>query len=86
MIAYFVYLMCALTSAACTGLLYHKYRLRRTRLLLLSGLCFGCLALNNILLFADLLLGAEYNLSVIRTAPAVVGFGILVWGLIRETT
>lgn len=85
MIAHFVYLMCALTSGMCTVLLYLKYRRRQHRLLLLSAICFCGLAMNNILLFVDLLLGPTYNLSVIRTAPAVLAFGFLVWGLVKES-
>ena len=83
--AHFVYMMCALTSGMCTYLLYQKYRHRQLKLLLFSSICFGCLALNNILLFVDLILGTTYNLSVIRSIPAVAGFGILLWGLVRET-
>lgn len=85
MISALVYLMCALTSILCAVLLYLKYRRNRTRLLLWSGICFFCLALNNILLFVDLVLAPQIDMSVIRTLPAVVGFGALVWGFIWDT-
>jgi hypothetical protein len=79
-----VYLLCALTSLLCTILLWRSHRRSRTRLLLLVGICFAGLTLNNILLPIDLLwLGPQADLSVARGA---VGFAsvaalllILIW-------
>ena len=85
MISALVYLMCALTSAICALLLSLNYRKSRTRLLLWSAICFLCLALNNILLFTDLVLAPQIDMSAIRTLPAVIGFGALVWGSIWDT-
>jgi len=85
MISALVYLMCALTSILCAILLYLHYKKNRTRLLLWSGICFLCLALNNIMLFIDLVLASQIDLSVARTLPAVIGFGVLVWGFIWDT-
>jgi hypothetical protein len=39
---------------------------------------------NNILLFVDLSLAADMNLSVIRTIPSVIGVAALVFGFIWE--
>lgn len=79
-----VYLMCTFTSALCSALLYLKYRRIRNQLLLWSGVCFLCLAINNILLFVDLVIAPDIDLSVIRTLPAVFGFSILLWRLVWD--
>lgn len=50
-----VYPLCAVTSMICAVLLLRAYRRQRTRLLLWSGLCFVLLALNNTLVFVDLI-------------------------------
>ncbi len=79
-----VYILCALTSLVCTSLLWRSYRRSGTRLLLLVGICFAGLTLNNVLLPIDLIwLRTEVDLSVVRSA---VGFAsvaalllILIW-------
>jgi uncharacterized protein DUF5985 len=85
MIGTIVYALCALTSLACAALLLRGYRRTKVRLLLWSGLCFSGLALNNILLFIDVRVLPEVDLSIIRTIPAVIGILLLVFGLIWET-
>lgn len=79
-----VYVLCALTSLLCTFLLWRSYRRSGSRLLLLIGVCFAGLTLNNVLLPIDLIwLRTEVDLSVVRSA---VGFAsvaallvILIW-------
>lgn len=85
MIGTVVYALCALTSIACAWLLLRGYGRTRVRLLLWSGLCFSGLALNNILLFIDVRVLPDVDLSIIRTIPAVVGVLLLVYGLVWET-
>ena len=80
-----IYVLCALTSAACAVLLLRGYSRDRVPLLLWSGLCFAGLALNNILLFVDLRVVPTTDLSVWRTLPAIVGVGFLIYGLVWET-
>jgi hypothetical protein len=80
-----VYGLCAITSLACALLLLRGYRDSRARLLLWSGLCFVGLAANNIILFVDLRVVPELDLSAWRTLPAVVGVGFLLYGLIWDT-
>ena len=80
-----IYVLCALTSAACAVLLLRGYSRGRVPLLLWSGLCFTGLALNNILLFIDLRVVPTTDLSVWRTLPALVGVGFLIYGLVWET-
>lgn len=80
-----VYVLCALTSIACAVLLLRGYARSRVRLLLWSGLCFVGLALNNVLLFVDVRVLPETDLSLVRTLPAIAGIVILIYGLIWET-
>lgn len=79
-----VYALCSLTSILCTVLLLRGYSRSGVRLLLWSGLCFAGLALNNILLFVDLRVLPEVDLSLVRTIPAVLGLAVLIYGLVWE--
>jgi len=85
-----VYVLCAVTSLACSVLLLRGYVRSRARLLLWSSLCFGFLFLNNVLLFVDMvllpdqdsLLGVKF--AVWRSSVALVGLGLLVIGLVWD--
>lgn len=79
-----VYSLCALTAALCSVLLLQTYRRSRYRLLLWSGLCFAGLTLNNFLLVVDKLILPEVDLSVWRSAVALVAMCILLYGMIWE--
>lgn len=81
-----VYVLCALTSCLCAALLLRGYRRTRTRLLFWSSLCFVGLALNNVLLFVDLVLTAQTDLSMVRSLPALAGLVLMFLGLVREAT
>jgi hypothetical protein len=65
-------------------LLLRSYRDRRAPLLLWSALCFFGLALNNVLLFLDLVIVPEVDLSLLRSSVALIAMTILVFGLIWE--
>jgi hypothetical protein len=82
-----VYLLCAATSIICALLLFRGYRSSRTRLLFWSSLCFFGLAVNNVLLFLDLVVftGPEIDLSFWRSAVAAASVSVLVCGLIWES-
>ena len=80
-----VYGLCALTSLACAILLLRGYVKTRVTLLLWSALCFAGLAINNIILFVDLRVVPEVDLSAWRTLPAVSGVALLLYGLIWDT-
>lgn len=84
MIAPVVYLLCTLTSLLTMVLLFRAYMARRVRLLLWSGLCFAGLALNNALLFVDLIVIPMEDLSTFRQIPAVLGMSLLVFGLVYD--
>lgn len=79
-----IYALCAVTSVACAVLLLRGFRASGARLLLWAGLCFAGLALNNVLLFVDLGLVPEVDLSVWRSLPTLAGLALLTYGLIWE--
>ncbi|HEY1956133.1 MAG TPA: DUF5985 family protein [Polyangiaceae bacterium] len=85
MIAAAVYVLCALTSIACAVLLLLGWRRSRQRLLMWSGLCFAAFAINNVLLFVDMIVVPTVDISVIRTVPSVLGVAVLVWGFVWDT-
>lgn len=80
-----VYALCAVTSIVCAALLFRGYRTRRTRLLFWASACFLGLAANNVLLFIDLILVPEIDLFLWRSAAALAGMTVLVYGLIWES-
>ncbi len=80
-----VYALCGLTSVACAVLLLRGYASSGARLLLWAGLCFVGLAINNVLLFVDLSVVPEVDLSVWRSMPTLVGLLLLIYGLVWET-
>lgn len=80
-----VYVLCALTSAACAALLLRGYRQSGVRLLLWSALCFIGLFLNNALLFYDMVVIPELDLSFWRKLPAIAGLVVLIYGLVTES-
>ena len=80
-----VYALCALTSVACAVLLFRGYAASGARLLLWAALCFVGLATNNVLLFVNLGLVPEVDLSVWRSLPALGGLLLLIYGLVWET-
>ena len=78
------YVLCALASIACALLLLRGYLANRTRFLFWSSLCFTGLALNNILLFVDLVIVPGSDLSGWRNATALAGLMLLLFGLIWD--
>ena len=81
-----VYFLCALTSVMCAAMLYRGYRTHRTRLLFWSSLCFGGLAVNNILTFLDLvIIPTSVDLSVLRSFIALASMAVLIYGLVWES-
>lgn len=80
-----VYVIGAVTSAACATLLIRGYIRGRKKLLLWSGLCFAGLAISNLLIFVDLVLIPEVDLYRYRLATAGVAMLLLLYGLIWES-
>ena len=80
-----VYVLCALTSAACAILLVRSYRQNRVRLLFWSAFCFIALAINSVLVFIDVIVVPETDLGVLRSLVALTGLGGLLFALIWDT-
>jgi hypothetical protein len=80
----FIYSLCALTSVACAALLFRAYARSRHRLLFWSALCFAMLTVSNVLNIFDRFILPNVDLAPARLATALVGFGVLLFGLIWE--
>jgi hypothetical protein len=79
-----VYILCALTSAACAAMLLRGYLRSRARFLLWSSLCFLALFINNLMLMLDRLVYPDFISPAWRTGVALVGVMLLVYGLIWD--
>ena len=79
-----VYLLCFVSSALCAYLLWNAFRRQRERLLLWSSLCFCFLALNNLLVFIDIILLPDMNLVPFRSLTALAAISLLIYGFIWE--
>jgi hypothetical protein len=79
-----VYLLCFLTSASAMLLLLRGYSRTGTRILLLSAVGFVLFALNNLLLFVDIVLLPDTDLLPYRQLTGLIGVAILLLGFIWE--
>lgn len=79
-----VYILAALTSAACAWLLFRGYKRGSRKLLLWSSLCFLFLAVANILLFLDLVVISSVDLYRWRLVSTIFAISLLLYGLIWE--
>lgn len=86
MIGPIVYLLCASTCWLCAALLLRAYALQRARLALWSGAGFCAFGISNIMLFVDLVVVPENDLSFLRNGITLVGVLLLLRGLIWEGT
>ncbi len=83
-----VYALCAFMSIMCAGLLFRAYRRSPSHLLLWGSLCFGILAMNNVILFVDVIIlpEVEFNGGLWRSLTGAVAGSLLLFGLIWEMT
>jgi hypothetical protein len=79
-----VYLLCAATSLFCAVLCFRGAREQRSRLLLLSTICFLGLTVNSVVLFIDLAVLPEVDLRLVRTGAAFGSVLVFLLGLIWE--
>ena len=81
-----VYILCALTSAACAFMLLRGYLRSRARFLLWSSLCFVMLFLNNLLLMVDRVFIPDVSFFPPwwRSLAAITGLSLLVYGLVWD--
>jgi hypothetical protein len=85
MIAAAVYILCVGTSGLCAVLLLAGYRRSGARLLLWSGASFVGFAISNALVFADLVVLPDRDLSMLRASTAAISIAILLFGLIFDS-
>lgn len=78
-----VYILCLLTSLACTVLLFRGYRRTREPLLMWSGLCFVFFSLNNLLLFIDAST-PTLDLRPYRISSSLIGVSVLLFGFVWD--
>lgn len=85
-----VYILCALTSLACSFMLWRGFSQSRARFLMWSSLCFATLAINNVLLFVDRVVLTDTtgfwgtSFQNWRSGIALVGLALLIYGLIWD--
>jgi hypothetical protein len=80
-----VYVLCMLTSGFCAVLLLREYRRAPARLLLWSSVSFIAWALNNALVFIDLvILPVTIDLSLVRALVALIAISVLLYGLVVD--
>lgn len=84
-IAEAIYVLCGVTSLVAAFMLLRHYRQRRTRLLLWSVVAFAGLAVNNVMIYLDLVVFTGVDLSLYRTAAGALAMLALLYGLIWET-
>lgn len=80
-----VYALCGITSLACTVLLFNRYKKARVGLLFWSAVAFLAFTITNVLLFVDLVLVPDMDLSLLRNSITLAGTLVMVYGLIRES-
>jgi hypothetical protein len=81
-----VYVLCAVTSLGCTILLINRYRKARLGLLFWSACAFLAFTMTNVLLFIDLVMVPDRDLSLLRNLITLTGVLVMVYGLITEAT
>lgn len=84
-IAEAIYLLCAGTSLLAAFLLLRRYRTSRTALLFWSFIGFTGLAVNNVLVYVDLVVVPATDLALARTIVGAAALTALLYGLIWET-
>lgn len=77
-----VYVLCLITSIACTWLLGRTWRRSRVPMLFWSALCFALLAANNLFLILDMLVIHDHDLSPIRGLLSLGAVAVLLFGFI----
>jgi hypothetical protein len=79
-----VYILCFITSTACSWLLARNYARTGARLLMWSSICFALLAANNAVVFVDALMVADLDLSLLRLGLSFAAVCILLFGFIWD--
>jgi hypothetical protein len=83
-IAEAIYLLSAATSLVAAALLLRQYRTSRTALLFWSFIGFIGLAVNNVLVYVDLVVVPTTDLALARAVAGAAGLVALLFGLLWE--
>jgi len=79
-----VYFLCFVASLLCAYLLVAAFLRGRERLLLWSAICFCFLAVNNLLVFVDIVVLPDLNLMPLRALSSLTAVAVLLFGFIWE--
>lgn len=79
-----VFLLCFATCVVCLVMLVTAYLRTRNRLLLWSALSFVFLAVNSVLVVADMLVFEEIDLQIYRHAATLMALSVLLYGFIWD--
>jgi hypothetical protein len=79
-----LYVLTIFTTLTCSILLLRAYFKVRMKLLLWSGLCFAGLTVNNLLVFADMIVFPAADLYTYRLAATAISVSLLLYGLVWE--
>jgi hypothetical protein len=83
-IAEAIYVLSAVTSLVAAVLLLRQYQRSRTALLLWSFIGFIGLAVNNVLVYVDLIIVPSIDLALTRAVAGAAGLVALLFGLLWE--
>ena len=84
LIAGSIYILGALTCLSCTVMLGRGYKRTRIRMLMWSGVFFAGLTVENVLLFFDLSVFPELDLTLWRHSATLLGLASLFLGFVWE--
>ena len=80
-----IYLLCAITSLLVALVLLRQYLKSRTPLLMWCLISFAVLAVNNVLVYVDLVMYTGVDLSLYRSAAGAASMSIMLVGLVWES-
>ena len=79
--------LCIVVSSLCAVMLLRGFAQRRIKILFWVGMCFVGFAIENVLLFLDLIvLPQDIDISALRFAAALAGMVCLSFGLFGQVT
>ena len=80
-----IYILGALVVGLCAVMLFRAYAKSKQRLLFWSGLCFLGLMIENVMLYTDVVLVPDIDLSLWRKLPGLLAIAVLLFGLIWDS-
>jgi hypothetical protein len=80
-----VYILCAATSFLCAVLLFRGFANTGVRLLLFSAICFLGFTIDNIVLYLDVIVIPDTDISLVRRVPGLIALIVLIFGMVWES-